>query len=104
MLDTEGELVSGTASNVFLVREGMLVTPDLRFCGVLGIMRAEVLRAASELGIAVSEEPLWPHDVEAASEVFITNSVRGIRSVSELGALSWTGAPVADRLRAALKL
>ncbi|HET9444661.1 MAG TPA: aminodeoxychorismate lyase, partial [Steroidobacteraceae bacterium] len=60
MLDTEGELVSGTASNVFLVREGMLVTPDLRFCGVLGVMRAEVLRAARELGIAVSEEPLWP--------------------------------------------
>ena len=40
MLDTEGELVSGTASNVFLVREGVLVTPDLRFCGVLGVMRA----------------------------------------------------------------
>jgi 4-amino-4-deoxychorismate lyase len=104
MLDTEGELVSGTASNVFLVREGMLVTPDLRFCGVLGVMRAEVLRAARELGIAVSEEPLWPHDVEAASEVFITNAVRGIRSVTELGALRWTGAHVADRLRQALEV
>jgi 4-amino-4-deoxychorismate lyase len=104
MLDTEGELVSGTASNVFLVREGMLVTPDLRFCGVLGIMRAEVLRAARELGIAVSEEPLWPQDVEAASEVFITNSIRGIRSVTELGAMRWASAPVADRLRRALEL
>lgn len=104
MLDTEGELVSGTASNVFLMREGVLVTPDLRFCGVLGIMRGEVLRAAKELGIAVSEEPLWPHDVTAASEVFITNSVRGIRSVAELGAQRWTGTPVADRLRDALKL
>jgi 4-amino-4-deoxychorismate lyase len=104
MLDTEGELVSGTASNVFMVREGVLVTPDLRFCGVLGVMRAEVLRAARELGIVVSEEPLWPHDVEAASEVFITNSVRGIRSATELGALRWTGAPVADRLREALEL
>lgn len=106
MLDTEGELVSGTASNVFLVRSGALVTPDLRFCGVLGVMRAEVLRLARELAgelkIAVSEEPLWPHDVEAASEVFITNSVRGIRSINELGALRWTETPVADRLRQAL--
>jgi branched-subunit amino acid aminotransferase/4-amino-4-deoxychorismate lyase len=67
-------------------------------------MRAEVLRAAKELGIAVSEEPLWPHDVEAASEVFITNSVRGIRSATELGSLRWNAAPVADRLRAALDL
>lgn len=102
MLDTEGELVSGTASNVFVVREGVLVTPDLRFCGVLGVMRGEVLRVAKELGIEVREEPLWPHDVEAASELFITNSVRGIRSVGELGALRWTDASVADRLRQAL--
>lgn len=104
MLDTEGELVSGTANNVFLVREGGLVTPDLRFCGVLGIMRGEVLRAAGELGITVSEAPLWPHDVEAASEVFITNSIRGIRSVTQLGTQRWSGSPVADRLRQALEL
>lgn len=104
MLDTEGELVSGTASNVFLVREGILVTPDLRFCGVLGIMRAEVLRTARELGIAVSEEPLRSQDVETASEVFITNAVRGIRSVTELGELRWSDSPLADRLRQVLEL
>jgi 4-amino-4-deoxychorismate lyase len=102
MLDTEGELVSGTANNVFLVREGVLVTPDLRFCGVLGIMRSEVLRLAREQGIAVNEEPLWPHDVGAASEVFLTNAVRGIRSVNELGSLRWDSSPVADQLRKAL--
>jgi 4-amino-4-deoxychorismate lyase len=102
MLDTGGELVSGTASNVFLVRSDALVTPDVRFCGVRGIMRGEVLRVAKELGIAVSEEPLWPHDVEAASEVFITSSVRGVRSVAELGPLRWTASPVADRLRQTL--
>ena len=102
MLDTEGELVGGTASNVFLVRDGVLVTPDLRFCGVRGVMRAEVLRLARELGIAVSEEPVWPRDVEAANEIFITNAVRGIRSVTELGALRWTDTPMGDRLRQAL--
>lgn len=104
MLDTEGELVSGTASNVFLVRDGVLLTPDLRFCGVHGIMRAEVLRIAKELGIPTREQPLWPQDVEAASEVFITNAVRGIRSVGELGSLHWDSAPIADRLRRALDL
>ncbi len=104
MLDTEGELVSGTANNVFLVRDGALATPDLRFCGVLGIMRGEVLRVARELGITVSEEPLWPHDVAAASEIFITNSIRGIRSVAQLEAQQWSGSPIADRLRHALEL
>jgi branched-subunit amino acid aminotransferase/4-amino-4-deoxychorismate lyase len=36
--------------------------------------------------------------------VFLTNAVRGIRSVTELGSLHWTSAPVADRLRKALDL
>ncbi|HKU15290.1 MAG TPA: aminodeoxychorismate lyase [Steroidobacteraceae bacterium] len=104
MLDTEGELISGTANNVFVVRDGALLTPDLRFCGVHGIMRAEVLLTARALGIAVHEEPLWPADVERASEIFLTNAVRGIRSISSLGSLRWSAAAVADRLRQALQL
>lgn len=104
MLDTEGEFVSATAANVFVVRDRTLVTPDLRFSGVRGVMRGQVLRAAQRLGIAVSEEPLWPHHVECASEVFLTNSVRGIRSVGALGQQRWHEAAVADRLRTALGL
>jgi 4-amino-4-deoxychorismate lyase len=103
MLDTEGELVGGTASNVFLLRDGVLATPDLRFCGVQGVMRAQVLRAAVELGITVVEEPLWPHDLECASEVFVTNAVRGIRAACELGSLRWCETTVARRLREALE-
>jgi 4-amino-4-deoxychorismate lyase len=104
MLDTEGEVVGGTASNVFIVRENVLVTPDLRFCGVAGVMRGQVLQAAQRLGIAVNVEPLWPHDIEAASELFVTNAVRGIRSAASLGTLRWAHHPVADKLRAALKV
>ncbi|MDY6946605.1 MAG: aminodeoxychorismate lyase, partial [Pseudomonadota bacterium] len=46
MLDTEGEVVCATSANVFAVRDGVLITPDLRFCGVQGVMRAQVLKAA----------------------------------------------------------
>ncbi|PZN29855.1 MAG: aminodeoxychorismate lyase [Proteobacteria bacterium] len=103
MLDTEGELVSATAANVFIVRQGVLVTPDLRFCGIRGVMRARVLRAAEALGLAVSEEPLWPDDVDAASEVFLTNAVRGIRPVAALEQLRWPApGPFAGRIAAAL--
>jgi 4-amino-4-deoxychorismate lyase len=104
MMDTEGEVVCATAGNVFAIRDSVVVTPDLRFCGVRGVMRAQVLRAAAESGIAASEEPLWPHDIEAASEVFITNAVRGIRSVATLGQLRWTESRVAARLAAILGL
>lgn len=104
MLDTEGELVSATASNVFLIRDGVLITPDLRFCGVRGILRAEVLRVAAQQGIVVREEPLWPHDMDSASEVFLTNSIRGIRSVATLGSLQWGPGVIADKLQRVLEL
>jgi 4-amino-4-deoxychorismate lyase len=104
MMDTEGELVCATAGNVFAVRDGALITPDLRFCGVQGVMRAQVLEAAAKLSIGVSEELLWPHDLEAASEIFITNAVRGIRSASSLDSLQWSDSTVATRLARALGL
>jgi 4-amino-4-deoxychorismate lyase len=104
MLDTEGELVCATASNVFIVREAVLATPDLRFCGVEGVMRSQVLRAAAQLGLAVNEEPLWPHDVEMASEVFLTSAVRGIRPIAALDSLRWNASPIASKLSAALQL
>ena len=54
--------------------------------------------------MTTSEEPLWPHDLETASEVFITNAVRGIRSVASLDSLQWTETEVATRLANALSL
>ena len=104
MMDTEGEVVCATAGNVFAVRDGVLITPDLRFCGVQGVMRAQVIKAASKLELALSEEPLWPHDIETASEIFITNAVRGIRSATSLDSLQWSDSTVATRLARALGL
>jgi 4-amino-4-deoxychorismate lyase len=102
MLDYEGELVCGTQSNVFLVRNGELATPDLRYCGVHGIMRAAVITTARELKIPVHEEPLWPDDLDSATEVFVTNAVRGVRSVVALDERSWSPGSVARSIRDAL--
>jgi 4-amino-4-deoxychorismate lyase len=102
MRDSEGELVCATAANVFIVRGQELVTSDLRYCGIRGVMRDEVLRLARTLGIPVSEEPLWPEDLDGANEVFVTNAVRGIRSVVSLEQLSWPSGPIAQALREAL--
>ena len=102
MLDYEGELVCATAANVFLVRNAEIVTPDLRYCGVRGVMRDHVIRVAQQLDIAVHEEPLWPDDLSTASEVFLTNAVRGVRAVLSLDAMSWTRGPVTQALCASL--
>lgn len=104
MLDTEGEVVCATAANLFIVSEGVLVTPDLRFSGVRGVMRGQVLAAARSLKIDVDERSVWPDELPAASEVFVTNAVRGIRSVVALEETTWPAGPVASRLMQALEL
>ena len=82
LLDTEGELVGGTMSNIFLMIEDRLVTPDLRFSGVKGVMRENVLRMSRELKFSVEERPVRAEELLMASEVFITNAVRGIQAVT----------------------
>ena len=102
MLDHEGELVCATAANVFVVQAGELRTPDLRYCGVRGIMREVVLRRATQLGISVHEEPLWPHHLESADEIFVTNAVRGVRSVVSLDGWTWREGSVTQAIRKAV--
>ena len=104
MLDTEGELVCATAANVFIMSEGVLVTPDLRFSGVRGVMRGQVLAAARAHEIEIDERSVWPDELLAASEVFVTNAVRGIRSVVALADATWPVGPIASRLAAILEL
>ncbi len=104
MLDTEGEVICATAANIFAVSEGALVTPDLRFSGIRGVMRGRVIGAAHALGLEVVERSLWPDELLAASEVFVTNAVRGIRPVIVLQDTSWPLGPVAQQLAQALQL
>ena len=78
---------------------GVLVTPDLRFCGVLGVMRAEVLRVAQELGIAVERRAAVAAR-RRGGERGVHDQRRARHSLGErLGALRWDSHAVADRLR-----
>ncbi len=102
LFSRSGALVSGTMSNVFLVREGTLLTPRLDLCGVEGVMRQVVLGAAGECTIGARECVLQRADLAAAEEIFLTNALSGIRRVGELEGRTLTGAAVTRRLQAAL--
>lgn len=84
MLDTSGELISATSGNVFVIADGRLRTPDLRACGVHGVMRAQVIAAARFIGMAVEECALWPRDIGSIDEAFITNALRGMQPIVQL--------------------
>jgi len=78
MLDADGLIVEGTATNVFAVRGSALVTPPLRECGVAGVMRRWVLAQAEQLGLRIERRGLFPEELADMDELFLTNSVIGV--------------------------
>jgi 4-amino-4-deoxychorismate lyase len=84
MLDLDGNVVSGTQSNLFVLHRGTLLTPPVDRCGVAGVARAVALETARACGITVREARLSREDVTAAAALFLTSSLIGVWPVREL--------------------
>ena len=102
LFSSSGALISGTMTNVFLVRDSMLVTPRMDRCGVAGVMRAVVLDLAAEAGIAAGERVLEARHLAQAQELFLTSALTGIRPVRELDGRTLAPGPVTRALQARL--
>ena len=102
MCDTEGEVIGGTMSNLFLVRGDVLLTPDLSQSGVAGVMRAEVLETARHQGLEPRTVPVSRSMVESADELFITNAVIGIWPIRALEGKQYAVGKTTQALQAAL--
>jgi 4-amino-4-deoxychorismate lyase len=81
MCGGDGEVVSGSMSNLFLVQGGTLLTPPLLQCGVAGILRSLVLELAPQLGFAVRVTPLSAQQLAEAPALFVTNVRLGVQAV-----------------------
>jgi 4-amino-4-deoxychorismate lyase len=107
MFSRSGRLVSGTMTNVFLIdgpaHAPRLRTPAIDLCGVAGVMRRVVLREAANAGLTAHEADLWPADVTAASEVFLTNARVGIWPVRRIEQRTLTPGPLTRRLQGLLQ-
>jgi len=102
LFSSSGALISGTMTNVFLVRDSMLVTPRMDRCGVAGVMRAVVLDLAAEAGIAAGERVLEAQHLAQAQELFLTSALTGIRPIRELDGRPLAPGPVTRALQARL--
>jgi 4-amino-4-deoxychorismate lyase len=100
LLDGSGHVISGAMSNVFLVRDGQVLTPRLERCGVAGVMRGVVLRECASLGITAEDRRVTLDALLAADEVFITNARVGVVPVLRVGEHSYHMTAVARRLGA----
>ncbi len=80
-----GNLCGGCLSNVFLVKDGRLLTPATGGAIIPGITRKAVLEIASELAIPVQECDLGSAELMEADELFLTGTSIGIVPVSNIG-------------------
>ena len=95
--DTAGGLICGTMSNVFIVADKEIVTPDLSRAGVAGIMRRKVLEIAHQHDIRVAIRPIRRESLSDVREIFLTNSQFGLLPVR---ALDRRALEVGDQTRA----
>lgn len=100
--DDSGAVIGGVMSNLLLAKNGELLTPEVSQCGVAGVARTRVLRAAARRGIRTRIERVLPAAILAADEVMICNSVIGVRRVARLDDVTWPPAGWTDILKSAL--
>lgn len=84
MQDSDGNIIEGTMTNVFMATKGVLTTPDLTQAGVEGVMRAQLLECADKLAISNRIEPIKLEQLFQAEEVFLSNCIIGIWPVIKL--------------------
>lgn len=99
VLDQANYLTSVIAGNLFLVRQGELLTPKLVDCGVLGTRRRLIIeRWAPQIGLKVREVRMKMQDIQTADEIFYSNSLQTVRPVERLGAKRWNSHSVCEAL------
>jgi branched-chain amino acid aminotransferase len=104
LLDAYGYLAEGPGENLFLVRDGRLLTNDERSSILLGITRDSVLRIAEGLGVEVEIGRLRVADLLSADEAFFTGTAAEVAPIREVdGATIGRGArgPVTERIQRA---
>lgn len=83
VLNTDGNIADATIANVFLIKEGVVITPGPDQGCVNGVMRRHLLEKMKDAGYSIQENPVSVSTLEEADEVFLTNAISGIRWVKQ---------------------
>ena len=103
LLDNEGYVAEGSGENFFMVRDGVIYTPDLTSC-LDGITRDTIFKLAADYGIEVREKRITRDEVYICDEAFFTGTAAEVVPIREYdGRIVGSGkrGPVAEKLQAA---
>lgn len=99
MMDVHGNVIEGTMSNLFLVKDNILYTPLIDQCGVEGILRNILIITAKKNKIKVIEKVISKKELVNADELFMTNSIIGIWPIKQLEKQRFTIGVVTKKLQ-----
>jgi len=83
LLDNEGYVAEGSGENIFIIRDGVIYTPELTSC-LDGITRNTIFNFAADLGYKVIEKRITRDEVYVADEAFFTGTAAEVLPIREL--------------------
>ncbi len=101
LLDPEGYVAEGSGENIFIVRDGMLCTPDLT-SALDGVTRRTIFTLAEEIGVPIKERRITRDEVYIADEAFFTGTAAEVTPIRELDNRTigtGTRGPITERLQ-----
>lgn len=101
LLDTQGFVAEGSGENIFIVKDGELLTPDLS-SALDGITRNTIIQLARDEGIRVREKRITRDEVYIADEAFFTGTAAEVTPIREVDGRpigSGTRGPITKRLQ-----
>ena len=82
ILSQDNHVLETSRGNIFLLKGNELITPSLEDGALRGVMREQILKYAKDANLTPKEEKVNPFDLLKADEIWITNAITGIVSVS----------------------
>jgi branched-chain amino acid aminotransferase len=102
LLNLDGKVAEGPGENLFVVKDGSLITPPVTAGVLVGITRDSIIRIASDEGIPCREQDLTINDLLNADEAFFTGTAAEVTPIREVDGKtigSGTRGPITERLQ-----
>ena len=100
LLNTHGQVAECTGENIFIVKNGVLITPPLSSGALGGFTRDSIMTIARDAGIPVEETTLLRHDLYLADEAFLTGTAAEVVPIREVdGRIIGPRGPITQQLQ-----
>jgi len=104
LLDASGFVSEGAGENLFVVKDGVIYTPDLSAGALNGITRNTVFHIAKDLGLEIVQKRITRDEVYIADEAFFTGTAAEVTPIRELDRLAigqGSRGPITEKIQAA---